>query len=68
MKIITFYIDGFKSLSKLGKVLWIIILIKLAIIFLLLKIFIFNNYLSSHFDTDEQRSNHVLEELTQTSK
>jgi hypothetical protein len=41
------YYDGFRSMT-LGKTLWAVILIKLFIIFVVLKIFFFPNFLSSH--------------------
>ena len=62
-KIFLFYYQGFMKM-KLGKKLWSIILIKLIIIFLVLRIFFFPDFLKSKFQTDEQRSNHVLEQLT----
>lgn len=40
------YYDGFRTMT-LGKTLWTIILIKLAIIFLILKIFFFPDYIDS---------------------
>ena len=46
-----------------GKSLWIIILIKLFIMFVVLKIFFFPNLLKENFDTDEQRSKYVIEQL-----
>ena len=58
-----FYFQGFKSMT-LGRKLWIIILLKLAILFLVLKLFFFPDLLKSNFKTDEQRSNHVIEQLT----
>ena len=39
------YYDGFRTMT-LGKTLWTIILIKLAIIFLVLKLFFFPNYIN----------------------
>ena len=48
----------------IGKKLWIIIFIKLTIIFIVLKIFFFPNFLKSNFKTDEERSNYVIEQLT----
>jgi len=48
----------------IGRKLWAIILIKLIILFLVLRLFFFPNYLKSNFSTDEQRSNHVIEQLT----
>ena len=62
-KIFQFYYQGFKSMT-VGKKLWTIIIIKLIIIFLVLKLFFFPNILKSDFKTDEQRSNHVFEQLT----
>lgn len=48
----------------LGRKLWFIILVKLILIFLVLKLFFFPNFLKTNFNTDEQRSNHVFEQLT----
>jgi hypothetical protein len=47
------YIDGFKNLSW-GKPLWIIILVKLFIMFAVLRVYFFPNFLNSQFDTDEE--------------
>ena len=38
------YYDGFKHMT-LGKTLWMVIIVKLVIIFLVLKVFVFPNYL-----------------------
>ena len=46
------YADGFRHM-RLGKTLWAIILIKLFIIFVILKIFFFPNFLKQHADGDE---------------
>jgi hypothetical protein len=62
-KIFNFYYAGFRSMT-VGKNLWVIILIKLAVMFLILKLFFFPNYLKSNFDTDQERSDHVIEQLT----
>jgi len=61
--IFQFYYQGFISMT-IGKKLWIIIFIKLIIIFIVLKIFFFPNFLKSNFKTDEERSNYVIEQLT----
>jgi len=47
-----------------GKKLWLIIIIKLVLIFLFLKLFFFPNFLKTNFDSDEERSNYVIEQLT----
>ena len=46
-RIFHLYYDGFRTMT-LGKTLWTIILIKLAIIFLVLKLFFFPNYINSN--------------------
>ena len=60
-----FYRDGFRSMV-LGRSLWKLIAIKLFIIFAFLKFFFFANYLNENFPTDQERANHVLENLTGT--
>jgi len=62
-KVFYFYYDGFRSMT-VGKRLWIIILIKLFIIFVIFKLFFFPDFLKTNFKTDQQRSNYVLEQLT----
>ena len=47
-----------------GRRLWGIILIKLFILFVILRIFFFPNILKRDFDSDEERSLHVLEQIT----
>lgn len=61
--IINFYLEGFKNMT-VGKTLWIIILIKLFILFVVLKIFFFPDFLKTKFDTDTERGEYVLEELS----
>lgn len=52
----------------IGKTLWTIILIKLFILFFVLKLFFFPNQLKRNFNTDNERSQHVIEQLTQPTK
>lgn len=61
-----FYEEGFKNMSGWGKQVWIVILLKLFIMFFVLKLFFFPNFLKTNFETDKQRSEHVLENLTNT--
>lgn len=65
-KVFRFYYDGFKNMSLWGKKVWIIILVKLFIMFVILKVFFFPDILKKTFDTDEQRSEYVLDHLTKT--
>lgn len=48
-RIFRFYYDGFRQMT-LGRTLWAIILIKLFIIFAILKVFFFPNFLKEHVE------------------
>jgi len=63
-KIYLFYLEGFTTMPRWGKQVWLVILIKLFVMFVILKIFFFPNFLNTNFKTDVDRSNHVLENLT----
>ena len=56
-----FYMEGFREM-RLGKTLWLIILIKLFIMFFILRLFFFPNYLGQ-FDTEAEKEEHVSGEL-----
>ena len=62
-RVVRFYYDGFRTMSWWGKRVWLIILIKLFIMFLVLKIFFFPDFLKKNYKTDEQRSEYVLDQL-----
>lgn len=66
-RIFRFYIDGFRSM-KLGRTLWKVILIKLLIMFGVLKLFFFHDFLNTNFATDAQRAEYVLEQLTRPAQ
>ncbi len=59
-----FYYEGFRNMPSWGKKAWIIILVKLFIMFFVLKLFFFPNFLNTNFDSDEEKGNHVIEQLT----
>jgi hypothetical protein len=65
-KLYVFYRDGFQNMT-VGKTLWAIALLKLFIMFAILKVFFFPNYLNTNFKTDEEKSNHVSKELINKS-
>jgi len=46
IRIWNFYVDGFRSMT-LGRTLWTIILVKLFIMFAILKVFFFPNFLNT---------------------
>jgi hypothetical protein len=60
IRIYHFYLEGFREM-KLGKTLWLIILVKLFIMFFILKLFFFPNYLK--LDGDSAKEEHVSGEL-----
>ena len=63
-KVFHFYYDGFINMSSWGRKVWIIILIKLFIIFAILKLFFFPDFLKKNFENEKQRSEYVLDQLT----
>ncbi len=52
-RVFDLYYDGFRNM-KLGKTLWTIIIIKLFIMFAILKVFFFPNFLSQHTEDGEE--------------
>jgi len=52
-RVFDLYYDGFRHM-KLGKTLWTVILIKLFIIFAILKLFFFPNYIKEHAAKGEE--------------
>ena len=54
--------EGFRSMT-LGKKLWMLILIKLFILFFVFKLFFFPDILSRDYDTDAERAEAVRESL-----
>lgn len=62
-RIADLYIDGFRNM-KVGRELWLLIAVKLLILFGVMKVFFFPNVLQTQFKTDEARSEHVLKNLT----
>ena len=66
-KVFSFYFEGFRSMT-VGKKLWIIILIKLLIIFVVFRLFFFHDFLDKKFSTPEEKSNYVIDQLTTKSK
>ncbi len=63
-KIWRFYIDSFTNMGKYGKRLFLIIIIKLIIMFGILKVFFFQDFLSTKATTDKQKSEYVINQLT----
>jgi nitrogen fixation-related uncharacterized protein len=64
-KIIDFYVTGFREM-RLGKTLWLIILIKLFVIFVILRIFFFKPHLKQYGD-EHDKEEYVSTELVKRS-
>ena len=60
-KVYHLYADGFRSMT-VGKVLWTVIIIKLFVIFFVLKLFFFPNVLDQKSNGD--KASYVAGELT----
>lgn len=60
-RIYHFYLEGFREM-QLGKTLWLIILVKLFIMFFILKLFFFPNYLGK-FEDKSAKEEHVSGQL-----
>lgn len=62
-KALMMYVDGFRSMT-VGRKLWALILVKLAILFLLFRLFFFPDLLERDYDTDADRAQAVRSALT----
>lgn len=60
-KVLDFYVEGFRSMT-VGRTLWAIILVKLFIMFAVLKVFFFPDLLAGK--SPEEKAGYVLENLT----
>jgi len=67
-RIFHFYYDGFRNMSGWGRRLWLIIIIKLFIMFVILKIFFFHDFLNRNFENNRDRSEHVRNQLINTPR
>ncbi|WP_457743499.1 DUF4492 domain-containing protein [Sulfurimonas sp.] len=57
------YYDGFKHM-RVGKTLWVLIAVKLFIMFVIIKWLFFPDLMQENFSTDQQRSQYILNQLT----
>lgn len=58
-----FYADGFRAM-RLGKTLWKLVIIKLLVMFGVIKLLFFSDTLENSFETDEAREGYVIDRLT----
>ncbi|RDU72107.1 DUF4492 domain-containing protein [Helicobacter brantae] len=62
-KIFNLYYEGFRNM-QLGKTLWKIIILKLIVLYGVLKLFVFDENFKTLYPHKEQRSEFVLKNLT----
>lgn len=63
VRISGFYLEGFRKMT-VGRTLWKIICLKLIILFGVLKLFFFPDFLNTHFPSDQQRADYVIDQIT----
>lgn len=66
-RIWSMYYDGFRNMT-VGRWLWAIILVKLAILFLVFKLFFFPDILQRDYDTDTERADAVRTNLLRDNR
>ena len=66
-RIVRMYVEGFRAMT-LGRTLWKVIIIKLLIMFGVLKLLFFPDFLHSKFATDAQRADYVLEQISRPAQ
>lgn len=66
-KVIQLWREGLKSMTW-GKPLWILNIVKLLIMFGILKLFFFPNFLKQKADTEEGRRDYVAHELVERAQ
>lgn len=66
-KVWLLYYDGFRQMT-IGKTLWVIILLKVFIFFVVIKLLFFPNILSRDYPNDNDRADHVRHELLKKSR
>lgn len=64
-RITRFYVEGFKSMTNVGRSLWLLIIIKVIIMFAVLKIFFFPDILSDTYNDDGERAEAVRNALAE---
>lgn len=67
-ELIKLYQYGFSVMSRESRMLWIIATIKLVILFGILKLFFFKDFLKTNFPTEKARTEYLQEQFTTINK
>ncbi len=62
-QILQFYLNGFRQMT-IGRTLWKVIIIKIFIIFGVIKFFFFPDFLHTKFNNDSERAAYVMSSIT----
>lgn len=62
-RVVRFYVEGFRSMT-VGRSLWVLILVKLFILFFIFKLFFFPDLLERDYSTDRERAAAVRQSLS----
>lgn len=65
-RLFCFYRDGFRNMPDWGRKAWLIIIIKLFIIFAVLRLFFFPDFLGKNFSNDAERGKYVRDQILNT--
>ena len=63
--IFNMYADGFRNMT-IGRTLWALIIVKLILLFLVVKLFFFPDILKRDYESDYERAASVRHNLTST--
>ncbi len=58
------YVDGFRNMT-VGRTLWVLIILKVALLLLVFKLIFFPDLLQRDYDSDQDRAQAVRSSLTQ---
>jgi hypothetical protein len=58
-----FYSDGFRNMSDWGRKVWLVIIIKLFIMFAVLRLFFFPDFLDKRFESNSDKGAYVREQI-----
>ena len=61
--VVSLYVDGFRNMT-IGRSLWLLIILKLLVFFVVIKLLFFPDVLKEHYDSDEARAEAVRESLS----
>lgn len=61
-RVMSMYVDGFRNMT-VGRRLWALILVKLAILFFVFRLFFFPDILHENYDSDADRAQAVRSAL-----